>query len=73
MLTVKRLRGALWYLTPPSTIIVMVSFIGGGNQSTWRSPPTCHKSLTHFYPIMLYRVQLAMSGIRTHNFSADRH
>jgi len=27
---------------------VSVSFIGGGNQSTWRKPPTCHKSLTNF-------------------------
>ena len=23
-------------------------FIGGGNQSTWRKPPTCRKSLTNF-------------------------
>ena len=28
--------------------IVMVSFIGGGNRSTWRKPPTCHSSLTNF-------------------------
>jgi len=25
-----------------------VSFIGGGNQSTWRKPSTCRKSLTNF-------------------------
>ena len=28
--------------------IVAVSFIGGGNWSTRRKPPTCHKSLTNF-------------------------
>ena len=28
--------------------IVAVSFIGGGNQSTWRKTPTCRKSLTNF-------------------------
>jgi hypothetical protein len=28
--------------------IVAVSFIGGGNRSTWRKPPTCRKSLTSF-------------------------
>jgi hypothetical protein len=27
---------------------VAVSFIGGGNQSTQRKPPTCSKSLTNF-------------------------
>jgi hypothetical protein len=29
--------------------IVAVSFIGGGNQSTWRKPLTCRKSLTNFF------------------------
>ena len=42
----------LWCLVPHSTIFqiynnVVVSFIGGGNQSTRRKPPTCHKSLTN--------------------------
>ena len=30
------------------SVIVVVSFIGEGNRSTWRKPPTCHKSLTNF-------------------------
>ena len=28
--------------------IVAVSYIGGGNGSTRRKPPTCHKSRTNF-------------------------
>ena len=48
----------LWCLTPLLAIfqlyIVAVSFVGGGNQSTRRKPPSCHKSLTNFYHIMLY-------------------
>ena len=28
--------------------IVAVRFVGGGNRSTWRKPPTCRKSLTNF-------------------------
>jgi len=27
---------------------VAVSFIGGGNRSTWRKPPTSRKSLNNF-------------------------
>jgi hypothetical protein len=43
----------LWCLTPLIfqqyfSYIVAVSFIGGGNRSTRRNPPTCHKSLTNF-------------------------
>jgi hypothetical protein len=40
---------------------VSVRFIGGGNQSTRRKPPTCRKSLAN-YDIMLYRVHLAWVG-----------
>ena len=28
--------------------IMTLSFIGGGNQSIWRKPQPCHKSLTNF-------------------------
>jgi hypothetical protein len=50
-----------------------VSFIGGGNRSTWRKPLTCCKSLTNSYHIMWYQVHLAMRGIQTLNVSCDRH
>ena len=32
--------------------MVAVSFIGGGNRSTYIKPPTCRKSLTNLYHIM---------------------
>jgi len=48
--------------------LVWVSFIGGGNQSTQRKPPTCRKQLTIcMYHIMLHRIQLTISGILTQN------
>ena len=31
---------------------MMVSFIGGGNRSTWRKQPTCRKSLTNYHIIV---------------------
>ena len=46
-----------------------VSFIVGGNWSTWRKPPTTDK----LYYIMLYLVHLAINEDRTRNFSGDRH
>ena len=53
--------------------IMAASFIGGRNWSTRIKPLTFRKSLKKLYHIMLYRVHLAMSGIRNHNFSDDRH
>jgi len=58
---------SLWCLTPLSTIC-----IGGGKRSTRRKPQTCRKPLTVYHK-MVYRVHLAINGIRTHSFSGDRH
>ena len=49
--------------------IVAVSFIGEGNWSTQKKTLTCRKSVTNYYHIMLHRVHLSMSEIRTQNFS----
>jgi len=58
------LYGVLRHFQQYFTCIVAVSFIGGGNGSTQRKPPTCRKSLYHK---KLHPVHLATSGSRTHN------
>ena len=72
--SVDDIRFGLWCLIPLSTIFQLYrgsKFIDRGNLSTWRKPPTCHKSLTNFH--IMYQEHLAMNGVRMHNFSGDRH
>jgi len=51
-----------------------VSFIGVGNWRTWGKPPTCRKSLTNFYHIMLYTsIPCPDRDLNSQHISGDRH